>query len=379
MGLVSGLGDYKVKKNVLLGNNMPIIDNKSGAGGITVRFQEYLGDVVTPVQVGNSSPFDIKTFLINPANSQTFPWLSQLAANFEQYEIEGMLFGFRTTAADMVTNTTNNLQLGTVIMATQYDVADALFGSKAEMLNYEFSSSVKPSEGAVHMIECDPRQTAVNILYTSPGAVPTGTDPRLYHLGRFAIATQGFQGSGVTIGELHITYQVRLLKPKLWSGLGETIPMWRALTDPFVQGAGFTPLGDVRTVQTYAQSTLNMSLTPDADGEIAILTFPTNARPVRYLVMFTWIASAGTGAYWAASANTPNSWTLTGGATKIVQQVSPFSGTNLSAHAQYFGVIQVPGNSSCGMICGDGTTTGLPPGLTMNCRIYVTVVDPQFA
>lgn len=226
-GLVTGLGDYNVSKNVLLGGNMPSVRNLTSGGDVVISYQEYLGDIITAshdTATSSSSPFKIETYLINAANPRTFPFLSQIAQNFEQYEFEGILFGFRTTSADIVTNDTNNIQLGTVLMATQYDVADANFSSKGEMLNYQFSTSVKPSQPAVHMIECAPNQTPVNLLYTVPGTNPVGTDPRLYHLGRFSIATQGFQGSAVTIGELHVTYQVRLLKPKLWQSLGETFP-----------------------------------------------------------------------------------------------------------------------------------------------------------
>lgn len=139
--------------------------------------------------------------------------------NYEQYEIEGLIFEFRSTSADALNST--NTALGSVMMATQYDTLDPVFSNKMEMLNYEFSTSVKPSSSTMHMVECDPRQTPVNELYTLYNqTVAANADPRLYHLGRFCIATTGFQGTSVNIGELHVTYQVRLLKPKMFSNLG---------------------------------------------------------------------------------------------------------------------------------------------------------------
>lgn len=159
------------------------------------------------------------SFLINAANPNTFPFLSQIAANYEQYEIEGLIFEFRSTSADALNST--NTALGSVMMATQYDVLDALFASKLDMLNYEYSTSCKPSCNVLHMVECDPHQTPVSELYTVYNqSLPPNADPRLYHLGRFSIATTGFQGTNVNIGELHITYQVRLLKPKMFVSLG---------------------------------------------------------------------------------------------------------------------------------------------------------------
>ena len=61
--------------------------------------------------------FKIDSYLINAANPKTFPWLSQIAANYEQYDIEGMVF-----SADALNST--KTALGTVMMATQYDVLD---------------------------------------------------------------------------------------------------------------------------------------------------------------------------------------------------------------------------------------------------------------
>jgi len=213
-----GLGDYTVRKNVLLSGRLPQISNLSSGGGTVIRFQEYLGDVFTAKTPGD---FSINSYLINAANEDTFPFLSQLAANYEQYEMEGCVFQFMSTSADALNSV--NTALGSVMMATQYDVADEPFTNKLEMLNYEFSTSCKPSVNTLHMIECDPRQTTINELYCLNQANPPPfTDPRLYHLGRFQIATTGFQGSGVNIGQLHVTYQVKLLKPKLFTRLGET-------------------------------------------------------------------------------------------------------------------------------------------------------------
>ena len=48
----------------------------------------------------------------------------------------------------------------------------------------------------------------------------------------FTIATQGFQGTNVNIGELWVTYQVTLLKPKLYASLGKYNDYFRITTYP---------------------------------------------------------------------------------------------------------------------------------------------------
>lgn len=232
-----GMGDYHVKNNVFLSGRLPEMVNVPQGGGTVIRYCEYLTDIITdPI----ANTFNIQSFLINAANQDTFPFLSQIAQNYEQYSIEGMIFEFRSTSADALNSV--NTALGSVLLGTQYDVSDDPFTTKAEMLNYEFAQSVKPSENVLHMIECEPNQTVLSNLYTLSSAdPPSGKDPRFYHLGRFSIATTGFQGTSVNIGELHVTYQVRLMKPKLYQSLGLDIEYahWSNATTV----AAGTPLG----------------------------------------------------------------------------------------------------------------------------------------
>nr|AOV86314.1 putative capsid [uncultured virus] len=282
---LTGLGDYSVKRNVLMGNNLPQIVNNTGPGGTTIRFQEYLGDVYT----GGTDVFKIDSYLINAANPKTFPWLSQIAANYEQYDIEGMVFSFTSTSADALNST--NTALGTVMMATQYDVLDEPFNSKTEMLNYEFSTSCKPSHSNLHMIECDPRQTTINELYCLYNQeVPPNGDPRLYHLGKFSIATTGFQHNQPTnIGQLQVTYQVRLLKPKLYTSLGLTTETYTA----YAQGAADTftdviPLGDYRTEWRVIYSNSDIKVAAETENGPAIIQLPQSTARLTYLVDIWW-------------------------------------------------------------------------------------------
>lgn len=239
-----GLGDYEIKENVFLHGRLPQMINDTPSGGTIIRHQEYLGDVITSTTPG---AFSIRSFPLNPAEEQTHPWLAQIAANYEEYEYEGLVFQFRSTSANALNST--NTALGTVMMATNYDAADPLFSSKAEMLNYEFSCSAKPSESLLHMVECAPNQTVLGHRYTRPGLPPAGTDIRFFDLGNFQIATTGFQGSGVNIGELHCTYQVRLLKPKLFVALGNDINVAGAASVSGVSAAA--PLGNGTFVSRF--------------------------------------------------------------------------------------------------------------------------------
>lgn len=215
----TGYGDYKVENNALLegGGNidaMPPIVNKS-TSGTTFRRSEYICDIITHATPGS---FKIQSFSVNPGLESTFEWLSQVAANYEEYVMEGIYFEFRSMSADALNST--NTALGQVIMAAQYNAALPSFVNKQQMENYEGGMSSKPSISSRFFLECAKNQTILDDLYIRNGAVPSGQDQRLYDIANFQIATNGFQAANVNIGELHVCYQIGLRKPKLYAALG---------------------------------------------------------------------------------------------------------------------------------------------------------------
>lgn len=212
---VFGHGDYmispyKVNNNSLItpGDSPP----KFGTDGrITrVRHREYIGDI------NGSNNFAITNYSLNPGLESTFPWLCSVAANYECYKVEGMLFEFKSMSGDSLTAT--NTALGSVIMATQYNAANSQFSSKQQMENYEFAQSCKPSQCMMHYIECAQRANPLQEQYVRTGVVPAGQSPQLYDLGTFSIATTGMPQTGTNIGELWVTYDITLQKPKLTQG-----------------------------------------------------------------------------------------------------------------------------------------------------------------
>lgn len=322
---ITGLGDYKVRRNVFMSGRLPEIANIAGNGGTVIRFQEYLGDVVTSETPG---AFRIDDYLINAANEKTFPFLSQVAANYDQYEMQGLIFEFRSTSGDALNST--NTALGSVMMATQYDTVDTPFSSKGEMLNYEFSVSSQPSKNQLHMIECDPHQTPISLLFTEPSLTnPPNTDPRMYFLGRFQIATTGFQGAAVNIGELHITYQVKLLKPKLVTALGSDISMFVGNTNSYTNA---TPIPNGAAVSNTGGFVI---------GNNSTIYFPMSPLDKCYSVWLFW---AGTSA-----AITHPSYIFVGkpgtfGAGRFNSVTSPQTGaTTQSVQAQLY--VKVPANN----------------------------------
>lgn len=213
IGRIFGSGDYAtspgfVNKNSIT-NSSQIPEFGSEGSFVKITHREYLCDILS-----SSTPnqFQIQNFQLNPGLSTTFPWLSSMiAGSFQQYRINGMVFEFRSTSSELSTT----VNLGYVVMATDYDSADSVFSSKSQMENTTLAVSCKPSSHAIHAIECDKKQTSMTELYVRSSVQPPNTDIRLFDLGRFSIATGGVATPSAVLGELWVSYDVSAIKPIL--------------------------------------------------------------------------------------------------------------------------------------------------------------------
>lgn len=211
---LTGFGDYKVSKNsIAMGTAPPVF--RDGKRTNIVCHREYIADVLGSVNFRNTS------YALNPGQQGTYPWLSALAQQYEEYSVHGMVWEFKSTAGSAVSSTNN--ALGVVIMATEYNSLNPPFASKIEMENYQFCTSAKPSESFLHPVECARGENVLSNLYVRSGSVPVGADKRFYDLGNFQIATQGMQVDDITVGELWCTYEIELIKPRVVAAVGESI------------------------------------------------------------------------------------------------------------------------------------------------------------
>jgi hypothetical protein len=201
-----------------------------------IQHREYIGDIIVP---SSPSSFSNASYTINAANSYTFPWLAAVAARFQQYRFNGLIFEFKTLSSDI----TAGGALGAVVMSTNYDTIKKPFTSKLEMENSEYATSAKPSRSQIHVVECDPAMTQSKLLYCADAGndETLDIDPRFANLGNFQLATVGLPGStGQVLGELWASYDVSLFKPDL--GIPKDSG-WQRLTAAGGLGTA-TPLGD---------------------------------------------------------------------------------------------------------------------------------------
>ena len=218
----NGSGDYEIVSNSLIRGGTKaamqplVVSNQRNGGEVRIRFREYLGDVKThPTVVG---AWYNTAYTLNAGNALTFPWLSAIALNYEQWTPNGIIFEFRSTATEYSTS----VNLGSIIMATEYDYSDADYSSKMEALNSAYAMESKTStEVQMHGVECAPSANPNRIFWVNAGTVvPAGTSKNEYFLGKFQIATVGSSGAANSVvGSLYINYDITLRKPQYIQGL----------------------------------------------------------------------------------------------------------------------------------------------------------------
>lgn len=276
---LTGFGDYKVAQNTLMTGAPPSVSNsKQGSGGaVRISHKEYIGDILSSA---SASTFSIEKFPIQPGSPKTFPWLSTVANQFQEYELNGMIFHFRSMSADALNST--NTALGSVMLSTDYNAVSPAFASKSEMENAQYANSIKPSESVIHAIECARQSSVLSNLYVrSDEVVSSANDIRFYDLGNFYIASTGMQGTSVNLGELWVSYDVSLYKPRLWGTLGENIQWWNGYSVTGVTNA--LPLGTADLVISD-----NSNITVSIDLTNQILTLPSSSAPKSYIMRTFW-------------------------------------------------------------------------------------------
>lgn len=247
MGSAAGMGAYDtaVSNDIVDGGTAQGIPQfNSGPNTVVISHKEYISDVFGPPETGS---FQNTVYSINPGIERTFPWLSQVAANYEEYTLKQCIFTFRSTVTDFVAT---NGQVGTLIMATQYNPSDDPFQSKQDAMEYDLAMSGKCSSNMLHGVECDPAQlSGAPGKYVRAGPVATGDDLKQYDWGNLNLGISNVPAQFVNqaLGELWVSYTVELRKPKFFVSRGLNI-----LRDTFVaRNSALTPelLGDVEIGQ----------------------------------------------------------------------------------------------------------------------------------
>jgi len=214
---IAGFGDYVVQDNSMSKGGYSSIDVPSfgsGSSEVRVTHREFVKTVSVPSDPTNFHNF---TYDVNPSNEALFPWLSKIARNYQQYKINGMVFTFKSMTSEYASSGS----LGTVGIATNYNVNDKPYETLVSFENSQFAVVNKPSLNIVHAIECKEfARNGLQLYVRDPNSESSNlSDARFYDFAKVQIMTDGLpQNVDTTLGQLWVSYDITLMKPIVASG-----------------------------------------------------------------------------------------------------------------------------------------------------------------
>lgn len=351
---VLGWGDYgvpwKVVGNTLMSNGSAPIMGVGKDSEIRVKHKEFIGALLSTTDFSN------RVYHINPGQDALFPWLANVAANFQKYRLEGAMLIFESSIPSGIATFSS---LGSVILAANLNPSAPSATTQLEMEQMQFAASCKPSENMMAPIECAPYLGATQGLSVRTGDVPAEASINDYDHGTLQIATIGQPSAGVQLGKLYIVYDVVLQLPR-YLGPGGTIQ------NAYHKGASASaaaPFG-TSTVEVFDNVGCTMSATAftfprgsaglweievDYTGTAASITIPT--------ITYTSGCEAGPTLYTAGTAT---------------KSLIPSSGSQTNATLKF--TVKVTDNAALAVVTiGSGT---LPTSASAD--IYVKQLNPLF-
>lgn len=213
---IIGVGDYTEIEPTVPTTNNTIMGVGTAAAQIPemhrskevtrINHREYICDINMHTSVATGG---LKTFLLYPGNPKVFPWMAQIAPNFQQWKLLGAVFEYRSLTSNATAQTTPGM--GSLTFVLRYDVTSLPVANKMDASNTMYAISGKPSESMMLPVECDPTETPNQPLYVTTSQSPNV--PQLYYFAALDVLSQGAPAAYDSAGELWITYDILLLKP----------------------------------------------------------------------------------------------------------------------------------------------------------------------
>ena len=224
---ILGTGDYtygSASNQLINAPDAPPVINPGTprSGDMAFNRREMLANIVVTGLAGSHSPFEIRTFPLNPGLSETCPWGAQISQAFQQYDFEGMVFEFVSISGEAG----HSNSLGKCVLVTDYDVDASPPRTTVEAENEAYATVGKPSQHLKHGVETKNSQNVLGGLKFVRTSANTTKDLTFHDLGNFHFITEGIPLDGTAgqqveqvIGELWVNYKVHLSKPALRGSL----------------------------------------------------------------------------------------------------------------------------------------------------------------
>ncbi len=168
-------------------------------GDVVVEHCEFIADLKGSVN------FATVPFPINPGQINTFPWLSQIAPNYESYKFDYLDFEYQ--------NTVGSQTPGLVMLGADYDASDPAPADKTQFAAYQDYTREVPWKGFTQHNKKE-NLSKRKSYYVRTGSPPPNTDIKLYDVGNLFAATQGMADDS-NVGEIYVRYKVRFMTPQI--------------------------------------------------------------------------------------------------------------------------------------------------------------------
>jgi hypothetical protein len=242
--------------------NKPRIDYSNNGRECRVVHREFVSNVTGSVAF--ATPIQLA---LNPGLSATFPWLANIANNFEQYRVNRLV-------AKYLTRTGTNVP-GSILLYPDYDAADAAPVSEQIASNYQEVCEDAPWKD----ISCALRIAGMHAIgpkkFVRAEALANNLDIKTYDVGTLFLST--VDGTTVSWGKLWLEYDISFFEPQL-NPAGAPIFLGGSVTGapggsmtpaaPFgtaatvdAQNRGFTFAGQVMTFTTTGTITASVQVT----------------------------------------------------------------------------------------------------------------------
>lgn len=265
----------------------PVMD--TSGSGVVVKHKEFMG--IVPACPANKT-FSSNAHSLNPSNVNLFPWLSQIAQQYEQYRFKKLKFTFSSTCRNATA--TESLTTGTIAIACQYNPDSPAYSSLDEIMCAQGVRHTTITTQKDLSFYCNTNMATIN----GPAIRAVGTPPSSstmdnvrYNLGDISIAVadtpSGFAGE--SIGQMFVEYEIELSVPRKFASSGYTIRQHRwgftAITHstyddytPVVENGGailgtFTSVLNGTTYPTHDPNTyfIRFHFNDDENGNFVVL------------------------------------------------------------------------------------------------------------
>lgn len=211
-----------MRKQTMAISSLPKMTSQSG--GFIIKHRECLGLITTAadslyggVVLSGAATTNFNTIgmRLHPSNSEAFPWLSEIAARFEQYRWRKVTVQFITASGD---GTTAALAQGNIMAYIEYNPTTAIKpGTARDFLNNYGACAVKPSQSFQMGVQARGNPFELKWTQTTPqsNAGQAGfQDPRFSTDGSLYVCAEGVPVNQ-PVGYLYIDYEIELHKPQV--------------------------------------------------------------------------------------------------------------------------------------------------------------------